>query len=98
VSTSTRASYLLDNNASKSHVAKNCKSASQPSDDRDVTHPISPLTFELNSVPGTYAYEWFDPAAHSVVEAGTVTIATRHTFAAPFPGAAEADSKNKTRR
>jgi len=37
-------------------------------------------SFELNLVPGTYAYEWFDPAAHSVVEARTVTIATRHTF------------------
>jgi len=69
MSTATRASDLLDNSASKSHVAKNCKSVSQPADDRDVTHPISPLAFELNSVPGTYAYEWFDPAAYSVVEA-----------------------------
>ena len=45
-------------------------------------------TFELNLMPGTYAYEWFNPASHSVVETGTVTVATRHTFAAPFSGAA----------
>ena len=43
-------------------------------------------TFELNSVPGTYAYEWFDPSTHSVIETGTITLARRHAFTAPFAG------------
>jgi hypothetical protein len=43
---------------------------------------------ELKTEPGTYSYEWFDPSAHSVVQTGTITVAARHTFAAPFSGAA----------
>ena len=42
--------------------------------------------FELNMVPGRYAYEWFNPSTHSVVETGTITVATRHAFTAPFGG------------
>jgi hypothetical protein len=43
-------------------------------------------TFEVNSVPGTYAYGWFDPSTHSVVQTGTITVGTRHTFTAPLEG------------
>lgn len=43
-------------------------------------------TFELKTVPGIYAYEWFNPSSHSVVETGTITVATRQTFTAPFRG------------
>jgi hypothetical protein len=43
-------------------------------------------TFEVNSVPGTYAYEWFDPSTHSVIQTGTITVGARHTFTAPLEG------------
>jgi hypothetical protein len=45
-------------------------------------------TFELKTVPGTYAYEWFNPSTHSLVQTGTITVSTPQTFIAPFRGAA----------
>jgi len=45
-------------------------------------------TFVLKTVPGIYAYEWFNPSSHSVVETGTIAVVTRQTFTAPFSGSA----------
>jgi hypothetical protein len=41
-------------------------------------------SFTLTTVPGTYAYEWFNPSTHAVAETGTATVGTTHSFTAPF--------------
>jgi hypothetical protein len=45
-------------------------------------------TFTLTTVAGTYTYEWFNPATHTVVQTGTVTVGSSQRFTAPFGGAA----------
>ena len=44
--------------------------------------------FTLTTVAGTYTYEWFNPATHTVVQTGTVTVGSSQGFTAPFSGAA----------
>ena len=43
-------------------------------------------SFTLTTVAGTYTFEWFNPSTHSVVQTGSVTVTTSHTFTAPFSG------------
>ncbi len=43
-------------------------------------------SFTLATVPGNYAYEWFNPATHSVEQKGMVTVGDNHVFTAPFAG------------
>jgi len=43
-------------------------------------------SFTLSTAPGTYTYEWFDPATHTVDGAGVITVGIRQVFTAPFHG------------
>jgi hypothetical protein len=55
-----------------------------------VVHPsprkLLKLRIEPRSTrfPSTYAYEWFDPSTHSVIQTGTIRVGARHTFTAPL--------------
>jgi hypothetical protein len=45
-------------------------------------------TFAVTLAPGTYNYQWFNPAANAVATTGTITIVTNgaQNFSTPFSG------------
>jgi hypothetical protein len=45
-------------------------------------HAGQPVTLAV--VPGTYRYEWFDPAAHAVVQTGSIALGSSPVFAPPL--------------
>jgi hypothetical protein len=51
-----------------------------------VFNPSAGQSFTVTTLPGTYTYEWFDPATHALVQTGSVTVGPGPTFTAPLSG------------
>jgi Bacterial Ig domain/Immunoglobulin domain/Immunoglobulin I-set domain len=51
-----------------------------------VFNPFSGETITVQTVAGTYTYEWFNPSAHALVSTGNITVGTSGTFTASFTG------------
>jgi hypothetical protein len=51
-----------------------------------VFNPFSGETITVQTVAGTYTYEWFNPTTHSLVSTGTVTVGSSGNFNASFSG------------
>ena len=43
-------------------------------------------SFTLSVVTGTYAYEWFNPSTHTLVQTGSMNVVSNQPFTAPFSG------------
>ncbi len=42
--------------------------------------------FTVTLLPGTYNYQWFNPATNAVAATGTIKVTGAHTFVTPFSG------------
>ena len=51
-----------------------------------IFNPFSGETITVQTVAGTYTYEWFNPSTHTLVQSGTVTVGTSGDFVAAFSG------------
>jgi hypothetical protein len=43
-------------------------------------------SFTLTTEAGSYAFEWFNPSTHDIVQTGTVKVGSSQTFTVPFSG------------
>ena len=58
-----------------------------PGSEYVVYQPVPGKEFTLDLVAGTYALEWFNPAAGAVASTGTLTVESgRRSFTPPFAG------------
>ncbi len=51
-----------------------------------IFNPFVGQTITVQTVAGTYTYEWFNPSTHALVLTGTITVGTSANFNASFSG------------